>query len=98
MFKDEQIDFASHALAIRFEGIAQSGMEPSALLASRRVEDMSGDLWSVLNRVQENLLRGGLSPRTASGRLTRTRRISSIRDDVRINSRLWDLASEVLAA
>ncbi|MEO8316676.1 MAG: DUF932 domain-containing protein, partial [Pseudomonadota bacterium] len=98
MFKDEQVDFASQALAIRFEDIAQSGMQPSALLAARRVEDMGDDLWSVLNRVQENLLRGGLNRRSASGRLTRTRRISSIREDVRINSRLWDLASDVLAA
>jgi hypothetical protein len=98
MRKDEQIDFASRALAIRVEDIVQSGMQPSALLAARRVEDLGDDLWSVLNRVQENLLRGGLSRRSASGRLTRTRRISSIREDVRINGRLWDLASETLAA
>jgi hypothetical protein len=48
--------------------------------------------------VQENLLRGGLNRRSVSGRLTRTRRIRSIREDVRINSRLWDLAAETLAA
>jgi hypothetical protein len=41
---------------------------------------------------------GGLSRRAASGRLTRTRRITSIREDVRLNGRLWDLAAEVLAA
>ncbi|MEJ0098487.1 MAG: DUF932 domain-containing protein [Pseudomonadota bacterium] len=98
MFKDEQIAFASRALAIRFENIAQSGMQPSTLLMTRRIEDAGDDLWSVLNRVQENLLRGGLSRRSATGRLTRTRRISSIREDVRINGRLWDLASEALAA
>lgn len=97
MFKDEQIDFAGQALSIRFEDIAQAGMQPSALLAPRRVEDVGDDLWRVLNRVQENLLRGGLSRRSVSGRLTRTRRISSIREDVRINSRLWDLASQRLA-
>jgi hypothetical protein len=34
----------------------------------------------------------------ASGRRSRTRRITSIREDLRINSRLWDLAEEVLAA
>lgn len=98
MFKDEQLEFASQALSIRFEDIAQAGMQPSALLAHRRVEDVGDDLWSVLNRVQENLLRGGLSRRSASGRLTRSRRISSIREDVRINGRLWDLAATVLAA
>ncbi len=52
--------------------------------------------WSTC--VQENLMRGGISRRSASGRLTRTRRISSIREDVRINSGLWDLASGLLTA
>jgi hypothetical protein len=55
-------------------------------------------LWSTLNKVQENLLRGGMSRRSVNGRLTRTRRITSIREDVRLNGRLWDLAAEVLAA
>ena len=91
-----QHDFADRALALRFEDAALAGMQPSALLAVRRVDDAGADLWSVLNRVQENLMRGGLSRRSASGRLTRTRRISSIREDVRINSGLWDLASGLL--
>ena len=62
------------------------------------MEDVGSDLWTCLNKVQENLLRGGLSHRTASGRRTRTRAISSIAEDVRINGRVWDLAEEVLAA
>ena len=98
LFKDEQYEFADRALALRFEDAALAGMQPSALLAGRRVDDAGADLWSVLNRVQENLMRGGLSRRSASGRLTRTRRISSIREDVRINSGLWDLASGLLSA
>lgn len=98
MFKDEQIAFAERALTIKFPVLASCGMQPSQLLTCRRVEDAGDDLWSVLNRVQENLLAGGLSRRSQSGRLTRTRRITSIREDVRINGRLWDLAAEVLAA
>lgn len=95
---DVQLEFAGRALALRFGNSTQAGMAPSALLAARRVEDVGNDAWKVLNRVQENLLRGGLSRRSASGRLTRTRRITSIREDVRINGQLWDLATEVLAA
>jgi hypothetical protein len=98
LLKDEQLRFAEAALAIRFPDPAQRGMRPSQLLNCRRVQDLGDDLWTILNRVQEGLLRGGLSRRSLSGRLTRTRRISSIREDVRINGRLWDLASEVLAA
>ncbi len=95
---DEQIGFAGRALALRFPNVAESGMQPSQLLKARRIGDTGQDLWSTLNKVQENLIRGGLTRRTASGRLTRTRGITAIRRDVELNSRLWDLAQEVLAA
>ena len=85
-------------MAIRFADPVQSGLLPEQLLTCRRVEDLGSDLWSCLNKVQENLLRGGLNHRTASGRRTRTRAITSIAEDVRINGRVWDLAEEVLAA
>jgi hypothetical protein len=98
MARDEQVRFAEQALAVRYPEAVQSGMQPSQLLTCRRVQDAGEDLWSVLNRVQENLLVGGLSRWAMSGRLTRTRRITSIREDVRVNGRLWDLASEALAA
>ena len=96
--KEEQIQFAERALAIRFPAPAQSGLLPAQLLTCRRVEDVGSDLWTCLNKVQENLLRGGLSRRTPSGRLTRTRAITSIAEDVRINGRVWQLAEETLAA
>jgi hypothetical protein len=98
LFKDEQLRFAERALALRFPDPTQAGMPASQLLQCRRQEDTGDDLYSTLNKVQENLLRGGLTRRSASGRLVRTRRISSIKEDVRINSGLWDLAAEVLAA
>jgi hypothetical protein len=96
--KEEQIEFAERALAIRFPDDAQCGLLPAQLLTCRRVEDVGNDLWTCLNKVQENLLRGGLSRRTPSGRRTRTRAITSIAEDVRINGRVWDLAEQVLAA
>jgi hypothetical protein len=98
LFKDEQVRFAERALALRYPDPSQAGMPASQLLQCRRQEDTGDDLYSTLNKVQENLLRGGLTRRSANGRLVRTRRISSIKEDVRINSGLWDLAAEVLAA
>jgi hypothetical protein len=98
LLKDEQLTLAERALALRFPEAAQSGMPPSQLLTCRRVEDVGDDLWRVYNRCQENLLRGGLSRRSAMGRLTRTRAIRSIRRDVELNGSLWDLATEMLAA
>ena len=94
----ERLAFAGRALALRFPELEQAGMQPSQLLGCRRTEDAPDTLWSVFNRVQENLLGGGLVRRTPTGRLSRTRRITSIREDVRLNGRLWDLAEEVLAA
>lgn len=96
--KDEQIAFAERALAVRFPEPLESGIQSAQLLTCRRVDDLGNDLWSVLNKVQENLLRGGMVRVAASGRQSRTRRITSIREDVRINSRLWDLAEQVLTA
>jgi hypothetical protein len=96
--KEEQIAFAERALAVRFPEAKETGIQPAQLLTCRRVDDLGNDLWSVLNKVQENILRGGLMRLAASGRRSRTRRITSIREDLRINTRLWDLAEEVLAA
>jgi len=98
MFKDEQLRFVERALALKYPDVARSGMVPSQLLTIRRPQDVADDLYTVLNRCQENLLRGGLSRRSLSGRLSRTRPVTSIRRDVALNSQLWDLAREVLAA
>jgi hypothetical protein len=73
-------------------------MQPAQLLACRRSEDLGDDLWRVYNRCQEHLLRGGLSRRSITGRLNRTRPIGSIRRDVALNGQLWDLAMQTLAA
>ena len=93
-----QVRFAEEALVLRFPDRAQAGIQASQLLACRRPEDAGDDLWRVLNRVQERLLSGDLHRRSISGRLTRTRRITSIATDVRLNSQLWDPATQVLAA
>ena len=98
LFKDEQLAFAEAALRLRFSEPAQSAMQPAQLLACRRSEDLGDDLWRVYNRCQEHLLRGGLSRRSITGRLTRTRAIGSIRRDVALNGQLWDLAVQRLAA
>jgi Domain of unknown function (DUF932) len=98
MERGEQIEFATQALALRYPDRATQGMLPVQLLTSRRPQDLGDDLWSVLNKVQENLIGGGVQRRSPTGRLLRTRRITSIREDVRLNSRLWDMAYEVMAS
>jgi len=46
-------------------------------------------------RVQENLVQGGLSTRTANGRRNRTRAIQGIDQNVKVNRALWILAEEM---
>lgn len=50
------------------------------------------DLWSVFNRTQENLTKGGLSARAANGRRQTTRPVQGIDQSVRLNRALWLLA------
>jgi hypothetical protein len=88
----QQLDFAAEALALRFPKDLHAGLQPAQLLVPRRAEDAGNDLWRTFNVVQENILRGGLVRRSASNRLTRTRRITAIREDVRLNSGLWESA------
>jgi len=88
----ERLSFAAEAVALRFPRGAESGLEPARLLVPRRLEDAGEDLWRTFNVVQENVLRGGIPRRSATHRLIRTRAISAIKEDVRLNSGLWELA------
>lgn len=58
---------ANAALKYRF-GEEHQPVTVSQLLTPRRREDYSDDLWTVYQRVQENLMKGGLSGRTAQGK------------------------------
>jgi hypothetical protein len=58
----------------------------------RRADDSRGDLWSVFNRIQENLIKGGLRARVANGRRQTTRPVQGIDNGIRLNRALWLLA------
>ena len=88
----QRLEFAGQALAVRFPKDLPGAMEPSQLLVPRRPQDVGNDLWRTFNVIQENVLQGGLVRRSASNRLTRSRRITAIREDVRLNSALWEMA------
>jgi hypothetical protein len=65
------------------------------LLAPRRPEDRQNDLWHTMNRVQENMMKGGLRGRTERGRRTQTRPITSVDRDLKLNKALWTLAERM---
>ncbi|HLL28566.1 MAG TPA: DUF932 domain-containing protein [Xanthobacteraceae bacterium] len=93
----EQQAFATAAAQLRFEG--DSPIKASALNAGRRPEDTGNDLWRTFNRVQENLVRGGIgySQANSEGRIIHrhTRPIQSVDGDVKLNRALWVLADEM---
>jgi hypothetical protein len=93
--KQKQNKFAQAAQIIRFP---DKPFDAKELLTVRRTEDEGDDLWSVFNRVQENLMRGGIQFKNANGRNCVTKPIERVTKDVIFNRKLWDEANELLAA
>jgi hypothetical protein len=92
----EQAAFARSALALRFDTDDKPApITESQVLTVRRSEDRANDLWTVTNRVQESLVRGGINGRLANGRRAATRAVQGIDQNVRLNRALWVLADEM---
>ncbi len=89
--------FARSALTLKYEPdpVKPAPVTESQILAPRRSADAGTDLWTTFNRVQENLVRGGLPARNAAGRRTRIREVQGIDQSVKINRALWLLADEM---
>jgi hypothetical protein len=100
---NEEIAFATAALALRFgEHVVEEtgGHRPAPVTAAqliqgRRPEDAGHSLWTTFQRVQENVIRGGQSGRSAQGRRMQTRPVNSIDRGVHLNRALWTLAEEM---
>ena len=86
--------FARAALALKYDPTDNkpAPITESQILMPRRFDDRRPDLWSVFNRTQENLTKGGLHGRSANGRRQQTRPVQGIDSDVRLNRALWMLA------
>ena len=93
---EEQKIFARAALSIKYDtDTAPAPITEDQLLTVRRSEDRSSDLWTTFNTIQENLIRGGLDGRTAAGKRTRTRAVTGMDKDLKINRALWTMAEEM---
>ena len=88
---------ANAALMYRF-GEEHQPVTAAQILTPRRYEDRKDDLWSVFNRCQENLLKGGLAGRNAQGKRSRTRAVNGIDGDIKLNRALWVMAEELQQA
>lgn len=90
----EQIAFAETALEFRYDG-QHVPITAESVLNARRKEDKPNDLWTVYQRTQENIIRGGIRGRTAKGAMTTTRAINGIDGDIKNNRFLWSLAEKM---
>lgn len=104
----EQAAFAEAAHTVRFqdaEGKVKTPITAAQLLRPRRSEDTGADLWRTFNRVQENVIKGGLHGfgpdtrdqwgRRQRGRMVSTRQVKGIDQDVKLNRALWTLAERM---
>ena len=68
------------------------------LLTVRRIEDQENDIYTVMNVIQENALRGGMSYVTSNNRIAAVRPISDVRRNLNINQTLWNTAEQLMEA
>jgi Domain of unknown function (DUF932) len=93
--------FADAALSLRYdEGTAP--ISSAQLISPKRHEDTEPTLWNTLNTAQEHLINGGDRGRnTETRRRVKTRAVTGISENARLNKALWMLAdkmSELVAA
>lgn len=93
----ESLDLARHALLLRYDSVELAPVEPDTLLKARRPEDEGTDLWRTMNRVGENLERGGVSDwhKDRRGKLRSVRALRGIDSKVSLNKGLWGLAEQL---
>jgi hypothetical protein len=93
----ESLALAGHALVLRYASLAAAPVDPETLLKARRPDDEGTDLWRTMNRVGENLERGGVSDfhRDRRGKLRSVRALRGIDSKVSLNKGLWGVAERL---
>ena len=89
--REEATVFANSALQLRWDA-GKAPVSTDQVLSANRYQDVKPDLWTTFNRVQENLVKGGLGGRGTSGRRMTTRAVGGVNENVKLNRALWSLA------
>ena len=90
----EKLSFAKSSISFRFDKHLE--IDPYDLLVPHRIEDEKNDLYTTLNVIQENLLRGNISGKNReTGRRFTSKQITSIGKDVEVNQSLWNMAERI---
>lgn len=99
---EEQQSFAKDALELRYDEVEKAPIRPDKLLVPRIRDDNGDDLWLVFNRVQQNLVLGGLKDYTRADKrgnwFPKTRAITGLDQSMNVNKGLWGLAEKYFSA
>jgi hypothetical protein len=87
---------AKAAITYRF-GEEHQPVTEAQILSPRRWQDESHDLWTTYQRIQENLIKGGLCGKNTQGKRMHTRAVKGIDSDVKLNRALWVMAENMLS-
>ena len=91
----QQNAFATAALALRYDE-GEAPITPQQVMRTRRSADADPTLWNTFNVAQENLVDGGLNGRNPeTSRRLRTRAVTGISENTRLNKALWTLTEEM---
>ncbi len=93
---EDRMSFYDKAARLRSKHMSEG--ELIAFDMPQRAEDRGHDLWTVFNRTQEYLVRGGYHATSANGKQRRVRAINAIDSLDTVNSDLFTLANEVALA
>ena len=91
--QEQVLDFAKRALEVRFGDIENMDFNLDELITPTRIEDKGDDLWSVFNVVQEKLVHGMFNYKYGT-KVRKARKIKNFRQDMDLNSKLYNLANE----
>lgn len=92
--RPEQIAYAESAIEMAWVD-GKYAVRPDHVLSVRRFDDKKSDLWTTFNRVQENIIKGGIPQYRADGSRIRSKQVKSIDKDVKLNQALWTLTEKM---
>ena len=95
---DEQIVYAESAHKLVYEDLESAPIVPEQLLTQRRFDDGNNSLWITFQRVQENIIKGGVKGKVYGEngpRKVTTRAVQSLDRNIKLNQALWVLTERM---
>ena len=93
--KQEMLELANKAYNLRNSGREATTEELESILQVRREADRGDNLWVVLNRVQESIVRGGNLLIDKRGRMRTAKPIRNLDKELILNAGVWQLADQM---